>query len=307
MNGLRDVFLCHASEDKETVVRPLAAAFQAAGISCWVDEIDIGWGESFTKKIGEGLTKSRYVIPVISQVFVGKPWPEYELDAALGMEATGQEAKVLPLIVGGQGDLITQVKQRYPFLQNRKFLFWDGDPQPVVEALQTRLRETTRAADAVESKETTERATTYVPELRKDFTQRDKDRFLKTAFDAIRDYFRRAMEDLQARYEEVDADFIEVDNEKFRCRLYLRGELRNECLIRTGAFISRDSIGYTEGTRILSENSYNEIITVVDEHPELYLRFSMGILPYGDRSEQFDPAQAAEALWRRFVSPLERR
>lgn len=80
-------------------------------------------GESFTKKVGEGLTKSRYVIPVISQVFVGKPWPEYELDAALGMEAAGQEAKVLPLIVSGQGDLIAQVKQKYPFLQNRKFLF----------------------------------------------------------------------------------------------------------------------------------------------------------------------------------------
>ena len=309
MNDLRDVFLCHASEDKETVVRPLAAAFRAAGISCWVDEIDIGWGESFTKKVGEGLTKSRYVIPVISQVFVGKPWPEYELDAALGMEAAGQEAKVLPLIVSGQGDLIAQVKQKYPFLQNRKFLFWNGDPQSVVKALQIRLGETLRAqdADAVRSEKPIERGTTYVPELKKDFTQRDKDRFLEVAFNAIRDYFRRAAEDLQARYDEVDADFIEVDNEKFRCRLYLGGDLRNECLIRTGAFISRDSIGYTEGTRILSENSYNEIVTVVDDEPELYLRFSMGVFPYGDRSKHFDPVQAAEALWRRFVSPLERR
>lgn len=309
MENLRDVFICHASEDKQAVVRPLIAAFQAAGISCWVDEIDIRWGESFTKKIGEALTKSRYVIPVISQVFVGKPWPEYELDTALGMEATGQEAKVLPLIVGGQGDLLSQVKQRYPFLRNRKFLFWGGDPQPVVEALRIRLGETTRTADtnSVGSERTIERGTTYVPELKKGFTQRDKDRFLKAAFDTIREYFRRAVEDLQTRYEEVNADFMEIDNERFRSRLYLRGELRNECLIRSGAFISRDSIGYTEGSRNLSENSYNEIVTVADDGSELYLRFSMGAFPYDERSKHFDPLQAAEALWRRFVSPLERR
>lgn len=149
----------------------------------------------------------------------------------------------------------------------------------MVKALQIRLGETLRAqdADAVRSEKPIERGTTYVPELKKDFTQRDKDRFLEVAFNAIRDYFRRAAEDLQARYDEVDANFIEVDNEKFRCRLYLGGDLRNECLIRTGAFISRDSIGYTEGTRILSENSYNEIVTVVDDEPELYLRFSMGV------------------------------
>jgi hypothetical protein len=309
MNDLRDVFLCHASEDKETVVRPLAEAFWAAGISCWVDEGDIGWGESFTKRIGEGLTKSRYVIPVISQVFVGKSWPEYELDAALGIEAAGQEAKVLPLIVDGQIDLLNQVKERYPFLQNRKFLFWSGDPQPVIKALKIRLGETMHAVDtdAVRSEKPIEQGTTYIPKLKKEFTQRDKDHFLEVAFNAIRDYFRRAVEELQAQYNEVDANFIEVDNERFRCRLYQRGALLNECLIRTSAFISRDSIGYTEGTRILSENSYNEIVTVVDDEPELCLRFSMGVFPYGDRSKHFDPVQAGEALWRRFVSPLERR
>jgi hypothetical protein len=291
------------------VVRPLATALRAEEITCWVDEAEIGWGESFTKKVGEGLTKSRYVISIISKSFFGKHWPEYELDAALGIEASGEEAKVLPLLVGNPSDLVAQARQRYPFLQNRKFLFWNGDPQPVVEALRIRLGKTARKSDtdSVGGESAIERGTIYVPELKKDSTQRDKDRFLKAAFDTIKDYFQRAVEDFQVRYEEVDADFIEVDNERFRSRLYLRGELRNECLIRTGAFISRDSIGYTEGTRTLSENSYNEIITVADDGSKLYLRFSMGAFPYSDRSKDFDPLEAAEALWRRFVSPLERR
>ena len=35
-----DVFISHASEDKDEVVRPLAAALQRAGLSVWYDELN---------------------------------------------------------------------------------------------------------------------------------------------------------------------------------------------------------------------------------------------------------------------------
>jgi hypothetical protein len=51
----RDIFVCHASEDKGDVVRRLAEAFTAAGVSCWYDEAEIQWGDSITQKVNEGL------------------------------------------------------------------------------------------------------------------------------------------------------------------------------------------------------------------------------------------------------------
>jgi len=51
----RDVFLCHAGEDKDSIVRPLYKAFTDAGISYWYDEAEIPWGHSITQKVNEGV------------------------------------------------------------------------------------------------------------------------------------------------------------------------------------------------------------------------------------------------------------
>jgi hypothetical protein len=53
--AIRDIFVCHASEDKQDVVRPLVEVFTAAGVSCWYDEAEIQWGDSITQKVNEGL------------------------------------------------------------------------------------------------------------------------------------------------------------------------------------------------------------------------------------------------------------
>ena len=81
----RDVFLCHAREDRAPVVRPLATALEQAGISCWYDEAEIRWGDSITQKVNDGLGISRYVIVVLSTAFLEKPWPRRELHAALNI------------------------------------------------------------------------------------------------------------------------------------------------------------------------------------------------------------------------------
>ena len=51
---MRAIFICHASEDKDEIVCPMVEALSQAGISCWYDEAQIGWGDSITKKVNEG-------------------------------------------------------------------------------------------------------------------------------------------------------------------------------------------------------------------------------------------------------------
>ena len=72
MEWNKDIFICHASEDKDSVVRPLYTDLERAGFDIWYDEAEIKWGDSITQKVNWGLVHSRYVIVVLSQSFVDK-------------------------------------------------------------------------------------------------------------------------------------------------------------------------------------------------------------------------------------------
>ena len=56
----RDVFISHASEDKESIARPLAEALILAGFLVWFDEYELRIGDSLRGKIDEGLASARY-------------------------------------------------------------------------------------------------------------------------------------------------------------------------------------------------------------------------------------------------------
>ncbi len=136
--GDRDVFLCHASEDKGSVLTPLREALDSAGISYWFDEAEVEWGDSVTEQVNRGLVLSRFVIVVLSEHFVGKPWPEREFNAALNLESTTGDVKVLPLIVGDD-ESVKEVIGAYPLLNDKLYLRWKDSGESVVRALRNRL------------------------------------------------------------------------------------------------------------------------------------------------------------------------
>ncbi len=91
-----DVFISHASEDKESFVRPLAIALQNLGLSVWYDEFSLRLGDSLSRSIDKGLASSAFGIVIISPHFVQKPWPEYELRGLVSREV-GEDRVILPL------------------------------------------------------------------------------------------------------------------------------------------------------------------------------------------------------------------
>jgi hypothetical protein len=91
-----DVFISHASEDKDDVVRPLAVALQGSGLAVWYDEFELRIGDSLRRKIDKGLAKSRFGVVVLSQAFLGKGWPNYELDGLVTRAVTGEQV-LLPV------------------------------------------------------------------------------------------------------------------------------------------------------------------------------------------------------------------
>lgn len=303
--GHRDIFICHASEDNEEIVRPLVEAFTQANISCWYDEAEIKWGDSITQKVNEGLSLSRYVIVVFSTSFVAKNWPQKELNAVLNLEASTGEVKVLPLLVGSQKEQ-ADILAKYPLLNDKRYLPWDGNLRKIIEALQSRLG--IESGDAnVTTRQTTVKGIGLripLPKIKKKFMQRDRDMFLRDAFGIVKQYFQNALTELERNYQEVQSDFTEVHNFKFICTIYVRGEIASRCKIWLGGLMSSDSLAYQSGQfNIDSDNSFNDILSLTDDEKSLGFKPSNMWLQYPE-DEIFNAEQAAEYLWRRFTDSL---
>lgn len=91
-----DVFISHASEDKDEVVRPLAYALSNGGLKVWYDEFELRIGDSLRQKIDAGLARSRFGIVVLSKAFFGKGWTNYELDGLVTRAVSGEQI-LLPI------------------------------------------------------------------------------------------------------------------------------------------------------------------------------------------------------------------
>lgn len=91
-----DVFISHATEDKNDLVRPLADALVSHDLRVWYDEFELKLGDSLRRKIDAGLANSRFGVVVLSHSFFAKNWPQYELDGLVSREMTGEQV-ILPL------------------------------------------------------------------------------------------------------------------------------------------------------------------------------------------------------------------
>ena len=92
-----DAFISYATEDKESLVRPLAEKLTAAGFNIWVDELQLTVGDSLRRSIDKGLATSRFGIVVLSPDFFAKDWPQYELDGLVNREVSEGTKVILPL------------------------------------------------------------------------------------------------------------------------------------------------------------------------------------------------------------------
>ena len=92
-----DVFICHASEDKDDVARLLAEELRASNLDVWFDEFELRIGSSLRRSIDMGLANSRFGVVVLSPAFFDKGWSNYELDGLVTREVAGGGQIILPV------------------------------------------------------------------------------------------------------------------------------------------------------------------------------------------------------------------
>jgi hypothetical protein len=87
---LRDVFLCHAWDDRKDTAKELHDLLESKGISVWFSEKDVLLGSSLLREIDKGLAKSRVGIVLVTPSFLkrvkGEGIADKELSALLARD-----------------------------------------------------------------------------------------------------------------------------------------------------------------------------------------------------------------------------
>lgn len=100
-------FISHASEDKDRFVIPFASALLAAGVDAWVDQWEMGPGDSLVQRIfEEGIAQADAFVVVLSNCSVAKPWVREELDAGVVRRiTTGRATRLIPVVLDEDVDV----------------------------------------------------------------------------------------------------------------------------------------------------------------------------------------------------------
>lgn len=87
---LRDVFLCHAWDDRKNAAKELHNILESKGVSVWFSEKDVALGSPLLREIDKGLVKSRVGIVLVTPLFIkriqGEGIADKELSALLARD-----------------------------------------------------------------------------------------------------------------------------------------------------------------------------------------------------------------------------
>ena len=131
-----DVFISHASEDKEEIAKPLATALTNRKLRVWYDDFTLTVGDSLRRSIDRGLSQSKFGIVILSEAFFQKHWPQLELDGLVARESMGKKV-ILP--VWHRLDA-SQIRQHSPLLADRVAVSSTNGLSHVVEQLMQVIR-----------------------------------------------------------------------------------------------------------------------------------------------------------------------
>lgn len=138
---VRDVFLCHAWNDRKGAAKDLCNQLELNGVSVWFSEKDILLGAPFLREIDKGLAKSRVGIVLVTPSFLKRVQSagvaDKELSALLARNL------LIPVVHNTTYDALRDVS---PLLGSRNGLDTSEDP---LESVAIRLADLVKVDDAM--------------------------------------------------------------------------------------------------------------------------------------------------------------
>ena len=113
----RDVFLCHAWDDRAGAAKELHDLLESRGVSVWFSEKDVALGTPLLREIDKGLAKSRVgivlVTPALLRRLQGESIADKELSVLLARD------QLVPIVHGTTYEALREVS---PMLASRSGL-----------------------------------------------------------------------------------------------------------------------------------------------------------------------------------------
>lgn len=129
MPDLRDVFLCHAWDDRKGAAKELHDLLESRGVSVWFSEKDVVLGTSLLREIDKGLAKSRVGIVLVTPALLSRVRAEGIADKELSVLLARD--LLIPIVHGTTYDALREVS---PLLGSRSGLSTEEDTMVNVAA-----------------------------------------------------------------------------------------------------------------------------------------------------------------------------
>jgi len=124
---LRDVFLCHAWDDRQGAAKQLHDLLEAAGVKVWFSEKDLGLGVPMMRAIDKGLAASRIGLVLVTPALLARLPKESVADKELSALLAGN--RLIPIVHNTTYEALRNVS---PLLASRSGLDTAEDPMAVI-------------------------------------------------------------------------------------------------------------------------------------------------------------------------------
>ncbi|MBS1714942.1 MAG: toll/interleukin-1 receptor domain-containing protein [Armatimonadetes bacterium] len=111
---LRDVFLCHAWDDRKAAAKELHDLLESLGVRVWFSEKDVGLGVPLLRAIDKGLANSRIGIVLVTPALLSRLLKETIVDKELSALLAGN--RLVPIVHETTYDALREVS---PLLASR--------------------------------------------------------------------------------------------------------------------------------------------------------------------------------------------
>lgn len=126
---LRDMFLCHAWDDRDGAAKELHDQLESRGVKVWFSQKDVGLGVPLMRAIDKGLANSRIGIVLVTPALLRRLPTEGIADKELS--ALLQGARLVPVVHNTTYEALREVS---PLLASRTGLNTAEESMPVVAA-----------------------------------------------------------------------------------------------------------------------------------------------------------------------------
>lgn len=126
---LRDVFLCHAWDDRKEAAKELHDLLESLGVSVWFSEKDLGLGVPMLRAIDKGLANSRIGIVLVTPALLRRLPAEGVADKELSALLAGD--RLIPIVHETTYEALREIS---PLLGSRSGLSTAEEPMADVAA-----------------------------------------------------------------------------------------------------------------------------------------------------------------------------